>query len=165
MSQRCFPSVRQLSQHASAQESRQPERTSSWNISMIPWPTHPLLPRKMVLGDLPWVAVLIWPVLDALFAAEEADAASSNPLLRAHQPIVGLLFLKAPLLFLARDAQVAAQRVESVSFAAGLAIEPSAHHAAVLLIAACDRAPIAKSLPCLQRQGRCLMHQLMTYTR
>ena len=39
-----------------------------------------------------------------------------------------------------------------------------AHHAAVLPIAECDRAPIAKSLPCLQCQGCCLMHQLMTYT-
>ena len=80
---------------------------------MIPWPTHPLLPQKMVLGGLPWVVVRIRPVLDALFAAEEADTVSLNPLLRAHQPTVGLLFLKAPLLFLARDAQVAAQHVES----------------------------------------------------
>ena len=45
----------------------------------------------MVLVGLPWVAVLIWPVLDALFAAEKADAALSNPLPKAHQPIVGLL--------------------------------------------------------------------------
>ena len=132
---------------------------------MIPQPNHPLLPRQMVLGGLPWVALLIRPVLDALFSAEEADATSSTPLLRAHQPIVGLLFLKAPLLFLAGNAQVAAQRVESASFAAGLAIEPSACHAAVLLIAECNRAPIAKSLPCLQCQGCCLMHQLMTHTR
>ena len=43
---------------------------------MIPQPIHPLLPRKMVLGGLPWVAVLIRLVLDALFAAKEADAAS-----------------------------------------------------------------------------------------
>ena len=39
---------------------------------------HPWLPRKMVLGGLPWVAVLIWPVPDAFFAAEEADAALSE---------------------------------------------------------------------------------------
>ena len=70
--------------------------------------SHPLLPQKMVWGGLPWVAVLILPVPDALFAAKEADAASSNPLLRAHQPTVGLLFWKAPLSFLARNAQVAA---------------------------------------------------------
>ena len=55
---------------------------------MIPQLVHPLLPRKMVLGGLPWVAVLICLVLDALFAAEKADAALSNPLLKAHQPAV-----------------------------------------------------------------------------
>ena len=65
---------------------------------------HPWLPRKMVLVGLPWVAVLIWPVLDALFAAEKADAASSNPLPMAHQLIVGLLFWTGLLLFLAHDA-------------------------------------------------------------
>ena len=75
---------------------------------MIPQLNHPWLPRKMVLGGLPLVVVLIRWVPDALFAAKEADAASSNPLLRAHQPTVGLLFWKAPLPFLARDAQVAA---------------------------------------------------------
>ena len=90
------------------------------------------------LGGLPWVAVLIWLVLDVLFVAKEADAASSNPHLRVHQPTVGLLFLKAPVLFLARNAQVAAQHVESASFAAELAIEPSAHHAAALPIAEYD---------------------------
>ena len=78
---------------------------------------------------------------------------------------MGLLFLTVLCLFLARDAQVAAQRAESASFAAALASEPVAHHAAVLLIVECDQAPIAKSLPYLQYQGRCLMHPLMTYTR
>ena len=67
------------------------------------------------------------------------------------------------LLSLARDAQVAALRAESATFAVALAIEPVARHAAVLLIAGCDRVPIAKSLPNFQRQGRCQMHPLMTY--
>ena len=99
---------------------------------MTPQLNHPLLPRKMALGGLPWVVVLIRPVLDALFAAKKADATSLNPLLRAHQPTVGLLFWKAPLPFLAHDAQVAAQRAESASFAVALAIKPVAHHAAIL---------------------------------
>ena len=74
------------------------------------------------LGGLPWVAVLIRPVLDALFAAEEADAASSNPLPMAHQLIVGLLSWTRLRQFLARDARVAAQHVEIASFATGRAI-------------------------------------------
>ena len=55
---------------------------------MIPLLSHPLLPRKMVWGGLPWVAELIYPVPDAPFAVEEADAASVNALLKAHQPAV-----------------------------------------------------------------------------
>ena len=60
---------------------------------MIPWLSYPLLPWKMVWGGLPWVAVLIWLVLDALFAAEEADSASSHLLPMAHQPAMDMLFL------------------------------------------------------------------------
>ena len=112
---------------------------------MIPRPTHPLLPRKMVLGGLPWVAVLIRPVLDALFAAEEADAASSNPLPMAHQLIVGLLFWTGLLLFLAHDARVAAQRAKSATFAVALASEPLARRAAILPIAKCGQELAAKS--------------------
>ena len=67
------------------------------------------------------------------------------------------------LLSLAPDARVAAQHVEIASFATGRAIEPVARHAAVLLIAGCDRVPIAKSLPNFQCQGRCLMRLWMTY--
>ena len=63
---------------------------------MIPLLGHPLLPRKMVLGGLPWVAVLICSVPDAPFAVKEADAALTNPLLMAHQPAMGLLFLTEP---------------------------------------------------------------------
>ena len=37
--------------------------------------SHPQLPRKMVLGGLPLVAVLIWLVPDAPFVVKEADAA------------------------------------------------------------------------------------------
>ena len=85
---------------------------------MIPQPIHSWLPQKMVWGGLPLVVVLIQPVLDALFAAEKADAASSNPLLTAHQQAIGSLFLTGLLLFLAHNARVAAQRVESASFAA-----------------------------------------------
>ena len=51
---------------------------------------------------------------------------------------MGLLFLRAPLLFLARDAQAAAQLVRSVTFAVALAIEPVAHHAAIRQVAECD---------------------------
>ena len=57
---------------------------------MIPRLSHPWLPRKMVLGGLPLVAVLIWPVPDAPSAVEEADAALYNTLLGAHQPAMGL---------------------------------------------------------------------------
>ena len=118
----------------------------------------------MVWGGLPLVEVLILLVLDAPFAAEELDAFLADQLPMAHQLIVGLLFWTGLCLFLARDAQVAAQRVENVSFAAGLASEPVTCHLAVFPIAGCARAPIAMPLPCLQHQGCCLMHPLMTYT-
>ena len=131
---------------------------------MIPWPSHPQLPQKMVWWGLPLVEELIWSVPDAPFAAKELDAVSSNQLPTAHQPAMGSLFLTRLRLFLARDAQVAAQHVESASFTAGLAIKPSALHAAVPPIAECGQAPIAKSLPCLQHQGCCLTRLLMTYT-
>ena len=49
--------------------------------------------------------------------------------------------------FLEHGVLVAARRAGSATFAIALAIEPVTHHAAVLLIAGCDRAPIAKSLP------------------
>ena len=62
-------------------------------------------------------------------------------------------------LSLARDARVAARRAESATFAVALASELVARHAAALLIAECDQELAAKSVPCLQRQGRCLMHQ------
>ena len=75
------------------------------------------------------------------------------------------LSLTGLLLFRARDALVAAQHVGSESFATGLAIKPNACHAAVLRVAGCDRELAAKSLPNFQRQGCCLMHLLMTYTR
>ena len=68
------------------------------------------------------------------------------------------------LLSLAPDARVAAQHVEIASFATGHAIEPVAHHAAVLRVAKCDRVLAAKSLLNFQRQGRCLMRLWMTYT-
>ena len=124
---------------------------------------HPLLPRKMVLGGLPWVAVLICSVPDAPFAVEEADAASSNLLAMAHQPTVDLLSWTRLLLSLARNAQVAALRAKSATFAVALAIEPIAHHAAVLRVAKCDRVLAAESLPNFPRHGLCQMHPLMTY--
>ena len=67
------------------------------------------------------------------------------------------------LLSLARDAQVAALRAESATSAIALIVEPVARHADALRVAKCDQVLAAKSLPCLQRQGRCLMHPLMTY--
>ena len=45
------------------------------------------------------------------------------------------------------------------SFAVALANELVVRHAAALLIAECDQELAAKSLPYLQRQGRCLMRQ------
>ena len=117
------------------------------------------------LGGLPLVAVLIRLVPDAPFAAEELDAVLSNQLPAAHQPAMGSLFLTGLHLFLAHNAQVVAQHVENASFADGLASKPGARHAAVLLIAGCGRAPIAKSLPYLQCLGCCQMHWLKTYTR
>ena len=109
------------------------------------------------------MVVLIRPVLVALFAAKKADAALSNPLLMAHQQAMGSLFLTGLLLFLARNAQVAAQRAKSATFAVALAIEPVSCHAAVFLVAKCNQVLAAKSLPNFQRQGRCLMRLWMTY--
>ena len=68
------------------------------------------------------------------------------------------------LLSLARDAQVATQHAKSATFAVALVIEPVACHAAVLLVAICNRVLAAKSLLNFQRQGRCLMRLWMTYT-
>ena len=130
---------------------------------MIPRPTHPLLPRKIVLGGLPWVLERIWPVPDALSAVEEADAASSNLLPMAHQPAMDLLFLIGLCQFHGLDAQVADWLVENATFAVALASEPVAHHAAILRVAKCNLVLAAKSLPNFQRQGRCQMHPLMTY--
>ena len=106
---------------------------------MIPQLAHPLLPRKMVWGGLPWVVVLIWLVPDACFAAEEADAALSNPLPIIHQPAIDLLFLIGLCRFHELDAQVADRLAENVSFAIALAVEPVARHAAVFRAAGCDR--------------------------
>ena len=92
----------------------------------------------MVLVGLPWVAVLIWPVLDALFAAEKADAALSNPLPKAHQPAMDLLFWTEPRRFHERDAQVADRRAGNASFATALVVKPVACHAAILRAAECD---------------------------
>ena len=119
--------------------------------------------RESLTVGLPWVAVLICLVPDAPFAVEEADAASSNPLPMAHQLIVGLLFWTGLLLSLARDAQVAAQHAESASFAVALANKLVICHATILQAAEYNRALAIKSLPCLQRQGHCQMHPLMTY--
>ena len=101
---------------------------------MIPQPIHPWLPQKMVWGSLPLAEELIWLVPDAPFAAEELAAVLADQLPVAHQPTVGLLFSTGPLLFLASDAQVAAQRAKSATFAVALVVEPVAHHAAVLLL-------------------------------
>ena len=100
---------------------------------------------------------------DAPFAVEEADTASTSPLLMAHQPAMGLLFLKELRRFHGLDAPIADRLARNASFAVALAVELVAHHAAILSIAKCDRAPAAKFLPCLQCLGRCQMHQLTTY--
>ena len=117
---------------------------------MISQPNHPWLPRKMVLGGLPWVAVLIRPVLDALLAAKEADAALSNPLLIAHQPATDLLFFIVLCLFLELGAQVAALLARNATFAVAVASKPVACHAAILQVAECNRVLATKSLPHLQ---------------
>ena len=131
---------------------------------MIPQLAHPWLPLKIVLVGLPWVVVLIWPVLDILLVAEKTDAALSNPLLMAHQPAMGLLFLKALRQFHGLDAQVAVKLAVSATFATALVIEPVVHHAAIFLVAECNRVLATKFLSYLQHQGRCLMHLWMTYT-
>ena len=100
---------------------------------------------------------------DAPFAVEEADAASTNPLLMAHQPAMGLLFLKGLRRFHGLDALIADRLAVNASFVVALAVELVARHAAILRAARCDRALAIKSLPCLQRQGHCQMHPLMTY--
>ena len=69
------------------------------------------------------------------------------------------------LLSLALDAQVAALRAKSATFAVALAIEPIARHAAALRVAKCNRVLATKSLLNFQCQGRCLRHPLMTFTR
>ena len=96
---------------------------------------------------------------DAPFAVEEADAASTNPLLVAHQPAMGSLFLKELRQFRGLDAPVADRLAGNVSFAVALAVELVARHAAILRAAGCDRVLAVKSVPCLQRQGHCLIHQ------
>ena len=78
------------------------------------------------------MAVLIWLVPDTLFMAKEADAALSNLLPIAHQPAMDLLFLIGLCQFYGLDALVTDQLVENVTFATALAIDPVAHHAAVL---------------------------------
>ena len=132
---------------------------------MIPQPIHPWLPQKIVWGGLPLVEELILLGPDAPFAAEERDAFLADQLPMAHQLIVGLLFWTGLLLFLAHDAQAAAQHAKSASFAVALASKPVTRHAAALLIAECNQELAAKSVPCLQCQGCCLMHHSMTYTR
>ena len=67
-------------------------------------------------------------------------------------------------LFLELGAQVAALLARSATLPIALAIKPVVRHVAILPVAGCDRVLAAKSLPYLQRQGRCLMHLLMTYT-
>ena len=93
---------------------------------------HPWLPRKTVLVGLPWVAVLIQLVTDTLFAVKEADAVLLTPLLMAHQPVMGLLFLIGLRRFPGINAQVADWLAENASFAIALAVEPVNHQAAVL---------------------------------
>ena len=77
-------------------------------------------------------------MLDAPFAVEEADAASTNLLLMAHQPAMGLFFLIGLCRFHGLDAQVADRLVGNAPFATALAIEPVACHAAVLQAAGRD---------------------------
>ena len=69
---------------------------------------------------------------EAPFVVEEADAASTNPLLVAHQPSMGLLFLKELRRFHGLDAPVADRLAGNALFAVALAVELVAHHAAIL---------------------------------
>ena len=84
------------------------------------------------------MAVLIWLVPDALFAAKELDAVLSNQLPMAHQLAMGLLFLRARRLFHARNAQVAAQLARNATFATALASKPITCHAAILRAVECN---------------------------
>ena len=78
---------------------------------------------------------------------------------------MGLLFLKELRRFHGLDALIADRLAGNASFVVALAVKLVARHAAILRAAECDRALAVKSLPCLQHLGRCLRHQLMTYTR
>ena len=75
---------------------------------------------------------------DILFESKKADAALSNPLLMAHQPAMGLLFLTEIRWFHEHDAQVTGRLAKNASFAVALAVELVVCHAAVLLISGCD---------------------------
>ena len=68
-------------------------------------------------------------------------------------------------LFLGRNFLIVARLVGSATSAIALVVAPVACHAAALRVAKCNQVLAAKSLPCLQCQGRCLMHPLMTYIR
>ena len=52
---------------------------------MIPRPTHPWLPQKMVLVGLPLVEELILSVPDAPFVAKELDAVLEDQLPMVHK--------------------------------------------------------------------------------
>ena len=95
---------------------------------------------------------------DALFATKELDAVLSNQLPMAYQLALGSLFLIELCRFRGLYAQVADRLVESATSAIALVVKPVTRHAAALRVAKCDRVLAAKSLPCLQCQGRCLMH-------
>ena len=82
---------------------------------------------------------------DAPFAVEEADAVSTNPLLMAHQPAMGLLFLKELRRFHGLDAPIADRLAKNVSFAVALAVERVARHAAILRVAKCGQELATKS--------------------
>ena len=97
-----------------------------------------MVARKMVLGGLPLVVVLIRWVPDALFAAKELDAVLLNQLPTAHQLAMGSLFLIDLCLFLGRDVLIVARLVRSVTLPIALATKPVACHAAVLLTVECD---------------------------
>ena len=82
---------------------------------------------------------------DAPFAVEKADAGLTNPLLMAHQPAMGLLFLKDLCRFHELNAPIADRLAGNASFAIALAVELVAPHAASLRVAKCGQELAAKS--------------------
>ena len=106
----------------------------------------------------------IWYLHDALFPTKKLDSFSLKQLPMVDLQVMNLLFLIIPCWFLGLDALAVGQLVGMPTFAVALAIKPNTYNAAALQGVGCNREFVANFLPYLQCLGRCLMHQLRTYT-